>query len=403
MDGSTPSADERFAEWYVWAKREIGNDNRVCLGAAQAAVEALEAGGDEQAARLASRRSVAGHGIGLISRIGPRRRAYAEWYDWARREVGGDRQRLHTAARVAVELLDQGADPAAAAQAAQAAVGPAAPPPVSTAPATPSTTVQPPPAADPAPVPPPAPVEPPLPVTTPAPGWQPPASVEPAPPQDEVPSPGGIPPPPPWPPGAGPAQAYSLGPWPHAAMIPAGYAVPVAAAAPSHVYGGFWRRLGAWVIDSVLLLIGLVIVGFVLLFFAAIGILSSGQDLENPALNLGISLAVYAIAFVLAWLYFAGLESSGWQATIGKRLMGLVVTDLGGRRIGFGRATGRYFSKVTIIGLLFVLFSARRQALQDMMANTLVVRREHLSLITSPPTEAQTRARPGAAGEVQGA
>jgi uncharacterized RDD family membrane protein YckC len=199
---------------------------------------------------------------------------------------------------------------------------------------------------------------------------------------------------------AGPASTYPPMPWPYAAMASAGYAVP-APAAPSHAYGGFWRRLGAWTIDSVLLLVGLVIVGFVLLFFAVIGILSSGQNVEDPYLNLGVLLAVFAIAFVLAWLYFAGLESSGWQATLGKRLVGLVVTDLGGHQISFGRATGRYFSKVTIIGLLFVPFSARRQALQDMMANTLVVRREHLSLIVTPPPESQTRARSGARGEVQ--
>ena len=98
----------RFAEWYVWAKCEVSTDNGVGLGVAQAAIEALEGGADEQAARLAARRSTAGHSVGLLSRIPPRRRAYAEWYDWARREIGGDRERLHAAADAAMRRLDGG-------------------------------------------------------------------------------------------------------------------------------------------------------------------------------------------------------------------------------------------------------------------------------------------------------
>ncbi|HSR25843.1 MAG TPA: hypothetical protein VLW53_19985, partial [Candidatus Eisenbacteria bacterium] len=108
MEGDYQEQDRRLAEWYAWAKREVSTDSRVCLGAAQAALEALENGGDEQAARQAARGSVAGHGIALISRIVPRRRAYAEWYDWARREIGGPRDRLHVAAAAAMERLEAG-------------------------------------------------------------------------------------------------------------------------------------------------------------------------------------------------------------------------------------------------------------------------------------------------------
>jgi uncharacterized RDD family membrane protein YckC len=79
------------------------------------------------------------------------------------------------------------------------------------------------------------------------------------------------------------------------------------------------------------------------------------------------------------WLYFAKLESSARQATIGKRALGIAVTDLAGRRISFGRATGRYFAKflssVAAIGFLMAGFTARKQALHDMIAGCLVVRR----------------------------
>jgi uncharacterized RDD family membrane protein YckC len=435
VEGSTPSADERFAEWFVWAKREVGSDNRVCLGAAQAAVEAEDAGSDEAAARAAGRRSVAGHGIALVGRIDPRRRAYAEWYDWARREVGGDRARMHTAARAAIQLLDHGANPADAAAAALAAAGPKPQAPASPqAPQTAGQAVPPThPAAAPAvPVPPP-PVQAPAPVASPQP-WAPQAPAQQAHTQQAA------------------YQPYA--PPSYAPLAPGPYAAPVAAPpAPTRAYAGFGRRLAAYVIDAVLLTIGLVVLVIVLSIFAVVGLLSSGQDLADPNLNLGVTLSFYAIAFVLSWLYFAGLESSAWQATIGKRALGLLVTDANGRRIGFGRATGRYFAKLpvgiigivvafvaavvllivlglagnpggpqgTVVGLvallvgavsaggvtaLFIQATRRRQGLHDLMAGTLVVRREYLSEITSPVQETRPASgHPGAGGprEVQGA
>ena len=88
----------------------------------------------------------------------------------------------------------------------------------------------------------------------------------------------------------------------------------------------------------------------------------------------------FAVGSLVNWIYFAGGESGYSQATIGKRAMGLMVTDLNGERITFGRASGRYFSKILSglffgIGYLMVAFSEKKQGLHDMMAGTLVVRR----------------------------
>ena len=47
---------------------------------------------------------------------------------------------------------------------------------------------------------------------------------------------------------------------------------------------------------------------------------------------------------ILQWLYFAGMESSSYQVTLGKQALGLVVTDDHGQRLSFGRATGRFFA-----------------------------------------------------------
>jgi uncharacterized RDD family membrane protein YckC len=74
------------------------------------------------------------------------------------------------------------------------------------------------------------------------------------------------------------------------------------------------------------------------------------------------------------------MESSHRHATIGKMLCGLVVTDVTGRKISFGRACGRYVAKIVsalllCIGFLMIAFSERKQALHDLMAETVVVHR----------------------------
>jgi uncharacterized RDD family membrane protein YckC len=86
------------------------------------------------------------------------------------------------------------------------------------------------------------------------------------------------------------------------------------------------------------------------------------------------------LGFVAPWLYEAFMMSSEWQATVGKRVMSIVVTDTEGRRISFTRATGRHFAKYVSlflfgIGFFIQPFTARKQALHDMIAETLVVKR----------------------------
>jgi uncharacterized RDD family membrane protein YckC len=92
----------------------------------------------------------------------------------------------------------------------------------------------------------------------------------------------------------------------------------------------------------------------------------------------GLAFALYLVA---AWIYSAGLESSAKQATLGKLALGIKVTDLGGQRIGFGRATGRYFAHIVTaltigVGYAVAVFTRKRQTVHDMIAETLVVRSE---------------------------
>jgi uncharacterized RDD family membrane protein YckC len=77
------------------------------------------------------------------------------------------------------------------------------------------------------------------------------------------------------------------------------------------------------------------------------------------------------------------MESSPQQATLGKMALGLKVTDLQGERLSFARATGRYFGKIVSSLILFVGFmmagwTEKKQALHDIMAGTLVVKKRNL-------------------------
>lgn len=138
-------------------------------------------------------------------------------------------------------------------------------------------------------------------------------------------------------------------------------------------YGGFWRRVIAYVIDSILLNIAGSLIG---------GLFSLGGGLQpalgtSAAAGTGTVLFGAGFNFLIAWLYSALMESSSRQATLGKMAMGMVVTDLHGERIGFGRATARYFSKILsslilLIGFFMVGWTARKQGLHDMIAGTLV-------------------------------
>lgn len=166
----------------------------------------------------------------------------------------------------------------------------------------------------------------------------------------------------------------------------AAVATPTAAApqrlpAGAAIEAGFWRRCAAMLIDGVLLGLAMGVLQLVV-GAGAIGAFGSSSDPGAGLVALaGSMMLLSAIAIVGQWLYFALFESSAMQATPGKRALGLKVVDDEGARIGFGRASGRFFGKIIsgavfYIGFLMVGFSERKQALHDMMANTLVVFRD---------------------------
>lgn len=87
---------------------------------------------------------------------------------------------------------------------------------------------------------------------------------------------------------------------------------------------------------------------------------------------------ISAPALLFWWLYYALLESSDMQATVGKMVMGLKVTDMNGKKIGFWQATIRHFAKYISMmfvwfGYILALFTSRHQTFHDIVADCLVI------------------------------
>jgi uncharacterized RDD family membrane protein YckC len=135
------------------------------------------------------------------------------------------------------------------------------------------------------------------------------------------------------------------------------------------VYAGFWRRVAAAIVDSILVTIVSTLVGFVIGFFFGLVAPSSTDSASALAGLIGLLIGI---------LYYPVLESSSAQATWGKRALNIVVTDTDGRRVSFLRALGRNLAKIIsalllCLGYLMVAFTSRKQGLHDLIASTLVV------------------------------
>ena len=150
-------------------------------------------------------------------------------------------------------------------------------------------------------------------------------------------------------------------------------------------YAGFWLRFLVIIIDYIIL--GVVQMMMVAPFLTIIGV-ALPWDIENiddhELFTFVASIASAAIAFnlislLIAWLYYAFMESGPRQGTLGKMALGIKVTDSNGDQIDFGRASIRYFGKIVsnvifMIGYVLAGITPKKQALHDIMANCLVVR-----------------------------
>ncbi|MEG6569728.1 RDD family protein [Thermoanaerobacterium thermosaccharolyticum] len=130
-------------------------------------------------------------------------------------------------------------------------------------------------------------------------------------------------------------------------------------------YAGFWRRTVAYLIDTLIM--------FAVLFPIEILLFAAGLNEDN------VRDFIDVIAIFYIFLYFTIMESSKLQATLGKMVMRIKVTDLNGNRITFGRAVGRFLGKILSgiilnIGFFMAGWTKHKQALHDIISGCLVVK-----------------------------
>lgn len=143
-------------------------------------------------------------------------------------------------------------------------------------------------------------------------------------------------------------------------------------------YANFWIRLAAYIIDAIIIQIGT----FPLSLIFGFSMFSFTPDPSDPMAMFRSSSywLMIVLSIVITWVYYAWMESSEHQGTLGKKAVGIKVVNYEGGRVSFAQATGRHFAKIIsgiilLIGYIMAAFTERKQALHDIMAQTLVTQR----------------------------
>lgn len=154
-------------------------------------------------------------------------------------------------------------------------------------------------------------------------------------------------------------------------------------------YAGFWLRLVAIIIDGIIIGIVQSVIFVPILTAAGFGFASAASEMDTDDIGnvMGMVAAIMAavatyglLAKAIQILYFTFMESSKVQATVGKLALGIKVTDMNGAKLDFGKAFVRNICKVIsdftlLIGYIMAGFTEKRQALHDVIAGTLVVKK----------------------------
>jgi uncharacterized RDD family membrane protein YckC len=151
-------------------------------------------------------------------------------------------------------------------------------------------------------------------------------------------------------------------------------------------YAGFWIRFVAYLVDGIIIgfIEGLLILLLLVLLGYNTADMESVTELEWMNIDaflpmlISVGIGIYSGIFLLTWFYYALMQSGPRQATIGKMILRLKVTDINGDRLTFARASLRYFLKIIsgailMIGYIMAGFTDKKQALHDIIANTYVI------------------------------
>ncbi len=143
-------------------------------------------------------------------------------------------------------------------------------------------------------------------------------------------------------------------------------------------YASLWRRALACLIDLLLLAAAVVPAAIVLIWIMEAVHGDLGMKVRHARYLAGIgAVALWVLG---DWFYNACMMSSEWEATVGRRIFRVRILDSSGRRVTFWQATARHFSKFLstfLLGAGFVMavFTKRRQALHDVVADTIACSR----------------------------
>ncbi|MFS0782490.1 RDD family protein [Bacillus sp. 1P06AnD] len=143
-------------------------------------------------------------------------------------------------------------------------------------------------------------------------------------------------------------------------------------------YSSFWSRLGSYVVDG-LILSAIISVLETIGIFSLMGISFDPAKLSDPNYSMADNSGYMFITLIISILYYSILQSSKWQATVGKKLFNNKVTSVNGERISFLTAVIRHISMIFLSSLMFIgyimyFFTKKKQTLHDKIAKTVVVK-----------------------------
>jgi uncharacterized RDD family membrane protein YckC len=142
-------------------------------------------------------------------------------------------------------------------------------------------------------------------------------------------------------------------------------------------FAGFWLRAIAYLFDTVLISL---LFGLIASFYPATFIRFPDAASTSLTSLPQLTPIAFVITLTATWLYYTIFEASAWQATPGKRVLRLYVADLNGQRLTLARSAarngGKLISSLTfLVGYLVAGFTEKKQALHDILAGCLVLRR----------------------------